>query len=197
VGNGVLCQNGHCVCQEYRRCISAKQIEKELYMKKRLWIVLTIAVLSFAFFASSLTAPQAHAQTHRAQVGCYGYSCDGKNPIAMGCDADAWYEYTDTGSAGLSTAAISLRFSPACGAAWALVKFDSPLEGEVGNAIITRNNDGRQYDCANGGNGIVLRGQTSCYSGMVGDADYTLSAYASGMYNYGSGWIRACSTPSY
>ncbi|GHO63756.1 hypothetical protein KSC_026480 [Ktedonobacter sp. SOSP1-52] len=158
-------------------------------------IMTLVLCATWVYFSGTVSA---HTNIiSRAQVGCYGYSCDGKNPIVMGCDADAWYEYTDTGSAGLSTAAISLRFSPACGAAWALVKFDSPLEGEVGNAIITRNNDGRQYDCANGGNGIVLRGQTSCYSGMVGDADYTLSAYASGMYNYGSGWIRACSTPSY
>ena len=48
-------------------------------------------------------------------VGCYGDYCSGKDPVAMGCDADgqtlAWKD--------LSGARLELRWSPTCKTEWA------------------------------------------------------------------------------
>ncbi|MFE3760879.1 DUF2690 domain-containing protein [Streptomyces sp. NPDC059104] len=51
----------------------------------------------------------------RASASCYGSTCDGQDPIAAGCNADA------TTAEAVSTRAgrIELRYSRACGANWA------------------------------------------------------------------------------
>ncbi|HET8911593.1 MAG TPA: DUF2690 domain-containing protein [Ktedonobacteraceae bacterium] len=92
---------------------------------------------------------------------------------------------------------ILLRSRSTCGAAWALVIFsDRVPSGQYGNAIITRTSDNRPYDCTTGDK-IVYPGQTSCYSGMVDDPDWT-TAWAAGMYRIGSAsWSQKARTQAF
>ncbi|MGW7446645.1 DUF2690 domain-containing protein [Kitasatospora sp. NPDC054795] len=62
-----------------------------------------------------LAAPTASAATTQVTASCYGSSCNGQDPIDMGCNTDAymvesaWSEY----------GTIELRYSSSCKANWA------------------------------------------------------------------------------
>ncbi|MEU3570327.1 DUF2690 domain-containing protein [Kitasatospora sp. NPDC036755] len=64
---------------------------------------------------TGLTAPTASATTTQVTAGCYRSSCNGQDPVDMGCNTDAytvesaWSEY----------GTIELRYSPSCKANWA------------------------------------------------------------------------------
>lgn len=73
--------------------------------------------------------------TPAAAVGCYGYSCNGKGPSAMGCDADA---FTATNKR-ISTITVELRHSWACGASWVRI-----TGGPNDSATVTNSPDGLQ-----------------------------------------------------
>lgn len=155
--------------------------EKELQMKKYLWIALTIIVLSFAFFASSLVeAPKAHAQTPRV-TPLSSLSYNGQNPYSTGC-ANTAVEPVDPASFYGGFATIHLEWSTACQTAWAQVYFSSALaSGSWGDAYIISNNTSISYSCNDGGNDYVQPRQRSCYTGMIDDPD-GYSAFAKGFY---------------
>ncbi|MFF2194065.1 DUF2690 domain-containing protein [Streptomyces sp. NPDC058157] len=78
----------------------------------------TIAALSWASPASAAgDGPEARAgaTTAKAMAGCYGNSCWGKDPIEMGCNADAYTVESKSTTSGR----IELRYSAACAANWA------------------------------------------------------------------------------
>lgn len=84
--------------------------------------------------ASTAAAPvpgvrQAAPAAAKPMVGCSGDSCDGKDPITMGCQADAvaWQAFT-----GYDGASVTLFRSAACDAAYAEgTGFESNVSDEV------------------------------------------------------------------
>ncbi len=149
--------------------------------------------LLVALCAMNLSAPQAHAQTHRALVSGTGY--DGLNPISTGCANDAIDLLTAPFANGFGS--VHLRWSASCQTIWAKLTFTNPLPANTwGQAFIasqTLNN--ASYDCNQGGNGYVQPGQTSCYTGMVYDGG-TNQGYAVGDYSPPSGPVVQIGTNS-
>ena len=87
-------------------------------------------------------------------VGCYGSSCNGRDPIAMGCANDV-ITADDRIIDGIY---LELRHSWACGASWARIS-DADPEDELS----VKNSLGRNY-------GLTLgSGQHSAYTPMVGN----------------------------
>jgi Protein of unknown function (DUF2690) len=69
---------------------------------------------------------------------CSGYGCDGRDPVQMGCDADAYtaatgYAYrSGQATLGYNGIIIDLRYSPTCGTNWTRVRFTGPGAPWVG-----------------------------------------------------------------
>jgi uncharacterized protein DUF2690 len=100
--------------------------------------------------------------------GCSGSGCDGQDPSVY-CHHDA----TTADSTHLGPALLELRYSPSCRAAWARIS-DAPwVDNDTfpSFALVHRDSDGREYRCE------VPKGQTSCYTAMVNDANVTSYAY--------------------
>ncbi|MFI6863657.1 DUF2690 domain-containing protein [Streptomyces sp. NPDC050421] len=142
---------------------------------------LTKATFSAAVLAAGLafTVLPATAQAASAtpQGGCWGSSCTGKDPDAY-CSGDAYT--VSSAKIGKSAGVIELRYSPSCEAAWARVtgKRDIYNAGAPWAKVIR--NDGRTYSCEyshTNGN------QTSCYTKMVNDHNFT--SYAKGWFDTG------------
>ncbi|WP_201380648.1 DUF2690 domain-containing protein [Ktedonobacter sp. SOSP1-52] len=174
--------------------------KRMLTLKRFMLLGLMLAMLSTLFvFTTKAGVASAHTTTTaHAAASCYNTSCDGKSPLS-GCDIDAVTKHTATSGdlGGGLKATVSLRYSVACGSAWAQVVFNKPLTSpHGGNATIKRNNDGKSYSCASAnGNGLVAVTQTSCFSAMVGDA-YSNTAFASAQYYTGS-FHTVATTASY
>jgi hypothetical protein len=154
----------------------------------------TMLVFTTGVASAHTTSPS------RAAGVCYDTSCDGQNPISMGCTTDARNIYVATTSdlGGGVRATLYLRYSNQCGAAWAQVWFSSMPSGHYGNAWIVQNQGNRRYNCASaGGNGEVLPGQTSCYSAMVGDAQSTEHAWAAAQYWTNGAWKQVATTATW
>ncbi|GHO87916.1 serine/threonine protein kinase [Dictyobacter formicarum] len=119
------------------------------------------------------------------------FAVDGQNPTTYTvgghtCAATQSNSTQQSFNVGGITGTLYFQFSYTCHAAWAKVVFSNPVPKNYGNAKIVRNNDGKYYTCANGGNGVVASGQTSCYTGMVYDGPaQTASAYASFTFSNG------------
>jgi Protein of unknown function (DUF2690) len=104
---------------------------------------------------------QALAETH---------AYDGKSPNYNSCASSAvtkdkkWID---------SNSYVELKFSTVCKTAWAKVTVTRPaVYNHEADARIVRSTDGKAYTCASsGGNGVVNKGQTSCYTPMVYDYD--------------------------
>ncbi|MGM7723693.1 DUF2690 domain-containing protein [Metabacillus sp. Hm71] len=104
---------------------------------------------------------QAAAETH---------SYDGKSPYYNSCASSAvtkdkkWID---------SISYVELKFSTKCKTAWAKVTVTRPaIYNLEADARIVRSTDGKAYTCnSSGGNGVVNKGQTSCYTAMVYDLD--------------------------
>ena len=169
-------------------------------VKRLILLGLMALVLSTSLVLTTGVASAQTTSSASAAVSCWNFSCDGQNPSSKGCvnDARDIYAATSGDLGGGLRETIILRFSSACAAAWAFVFTSEPLAPSYdnGNAIITRNSDGRQYDCAHGGDGIILADQTSCYSGMVGDAG-GFTSWAAAMYTTGGPWQEVAHTASY
>lgn len=169
-------------------------------MKHMMLLGLLLLMLSTMVVFTTGVASAQTTSPARAAVSCYNTSCDGHDPVSSGCDSDAQTKYTATSNdlGGGLRATISLRYSVACLAAWGKVTFNQSMpSGHYGDAYIARNSDNKQYDCIMaGGNGKVWPGQTSCYSGMVGDG-FSLTAYAAGFYWSPYAWKQVATTASY
>jgi hypothetical protein len=173
---------------------------KQMMIKRMMPLGLMFLMLSTIVVFTTGVASAHTASPSLATASCYNTGCDGKNPVSSGCDNDAQTKYTATSAdlGGGLRATISLRYSATCLAAWAKVVFNKSMpSGHYGDAIVARNSDNRQQDCIEaGGNGKVWPGQTSCYSGMVGDG-FSLTSYAAGFYWSPSAWKQVATTASY
>ncbi|NUQ97956.1 MAG: DUF2690 domain-containing protein [Streptomyces sp.] len=111
--------------------------------------------------AGLLAVPAAHAATVQPAVGCYGSSCDGKDPVQMGCDSGAYTAASVSTPQGF----VELRYSAACAANWARISNSS-----AGTWFYAQ-------DCGNGYNQqyYVPAGYTSGWTNMV---DGTVTARA-------------------
>lgn len=110
---------------------------------------------------------------------------DGTNPIKTGCARNATTvrqvllrdRYTNT-----IYGKIELRYSRSCRTAWArLTSFGPacvPGDDYCGDGLITRNSDGRRFQCS------LSRGQKTCFTPQVSNAGVT--AYAVGTVDRGA-----------
>ncbi|MDS9998001.1 YjfA family protein [Bacillus atrophaeus] len=143
---------------------------KSLFMKVSLMFLVT------ALFLAGKGIP-VNAETH---------SYDGKSPYYNDCDSSG----STKKSSNLVNAnnqvigVVELKFSSTCKTAWAKISMNNTLtSGYEANAEITRNTDGKRYNCdSSGGNGKAVAGQKSCYTPMVYDLD-PRSSYAFGKYS--------------
>jgi hypothetical protein len=173
---------------------------KSLFKVKRLMVLGLLALVLGTSLALSTGVASAHPTAPKlAAASCYNTSCDGQSPLRTGCvnDARDIYSATSGDLGGGLYETVILRFSSTCAAAWAKVSFNKSLpSGSYGNAIITRNTDNAQVDCTYGDD-IVYPGQTSCFSGMVGDYG-SITSWAAGMYRTGkTAWHQVAGTSSY
>ncbi|MGC1375264.1 MAG: DUF2690 domain-containing protein [Anaerolineales bacterium] len=100
---------------------------------KTLKFFLTFFAVLGVLSAIALPAPAFAA--HLASPGCFGTTCNFKDPIAMGCDADA-YTVSQAEIPGVVRAAV--RYSPTCQAAWARGVNETTVSGRTINAEILR-----------------------------------------------------------
>lgn len=120
-----------------------------------------ILLLSTLIVAFGVGTNQAAAETH---------SYDGKSPYYNSCASSAvtkdkkWID---------SVSYVELKFSTKCKTAWAKVTVTRPsIYNHEADARIVRSTDGKAYTCSSsGGNGVVNKGQSSCYTPMVYDLD--------------------------
>ncbi|MDX3588907.1 YjfA family protein [Streptomyces europaeiscabiei] len=139
-------------------------------MNLRRWAA-AASVLMMAGAGTAVAAP-AHAAP---AAGCYGASCEGKDPDVY-CADDA---RSPVGGVRIGQAYVELRYSPSCRAAWARISDASYGNGQFTPFVtVHRNSDGREYTCA------VQRGATGCYTRMVNDVNVT--SYAKGEWDSGA-----------
>ena len=177
-----------------------------------LGIAALMLLLSCGAFFTSTGVASAHAgvSNRMASVSCSNYYCDGMDPISTGCSNDAITPPNESSGpyylGGNLTVTISLRFSAACGAAWALEVFNQPVPSNVrGDGRLWRKDTNSLYNgdsvsCESpGGNGEILPGQTACYSAMLGDNNNSTSCNARGYVstNSGSSWTLPVQTAYY
>lgn len=148
-------------------------------MKVRNWAA-SATVLVLAASGTALATPANAA-------GCYGSSCEGKDPAAY-CQSDAITP--SNGAHWLGPAYLELRYSPSCRAAWARISRAPyvPQDQSKPWAIVHRTSDGKEYPCS------VPNGSTSCYTKMVNDID--VKSLAKGGYD-GGAQVWTGSTGSY
>jgi hypothetical protein len=91
---------------------------------------LDLPVLSLALALAACGAPEAQDDApgevgeHAAALGtCFNNTCNGLDPAAAGCEADAYT--VSTGAIG-GYGTVAVRYSPGCSAAWARVSSNAP-----------------------------------------------------------------------
>ncbi len=140
---------------EYERMNELKNTCKMIGLS----ILMTFSLFILEFMV--IGKHQALAETH---------SYDGKSPTYNNCAGTAvtkdkkWID---------SNSYVELKFSTTCKTAWAKVTVTRPaVYNHEADARIVRSTDGKAYTCeSSGGNGVVNKGQTSCYTPMVYDLD--------------------------
>ncbi|MBY0596375.1 DUF2690 domain-containing protein [Bacillus bingmayongensis] len=133
----------------------------KLLKKARACLCLSFLIFTGLFSTSSIMNNKAYAENH---------SYDGKSPYYNSCDKSAvmkekkWID---------SNSYVELKFSTTCKTAWAKVTVTrAAVYDNEADARIVRQTDGKAYTCGSaGGNGVVNKGQTSCYTPMVYDLD--------------------------
>jgi Protein of unknown function (DUF2690) len=85
--------------------------------KLRLALLALPAVLALAFAATLAAAGPASAGVVHPAAGCFGNGCNGLDPSANGCGADA----ITADSVTVGGITVQLRWSAACGANWARI----------------------------------------------------------------------------
>lgn len=141
---------------------------------KKFGIIISSLVIAIFIFASS-SPSSASAAT---------LLYDGASPVSTGCSLDGVVKASKRFSNGKGT--IELRYIPSCKTAWGRIILDSVATHDwQANATVYREQDGKIYSCQDkGGNGVVNKGQRSCYTPMVYDGSgYRADAYG-GYYSY-------------
>ncbi len=149
--------------------------------QKKVWSCALLILV--AFF--SLSGAPGNLYSH---VSAETHSYDGKSPYYNNCDATGVTKKKVTITANGGTANLELKFSTKCKTAWAKITLSRPAisNGEA-DALVVRNTDNKQYSCGSaGGNGVINKGQTSCYTPMVYDLD-PRKAKAVGFWPYTAG----------
>ena len=113
---------------------------------------------SACLLLSLLIVTSMFSTTNSDKVYAEDHSYDGKSPYYNSCDKSAvqkekkWID---------SNSYVELKFSTR-----------SAVYNNEADARIVRKTDGKAYTCGSaGGNGVVNKGQTSCYTPMVYDLD--------------------------
>ncbi len=166
-------------------------MEKQDAIKKEWNTLKLLKKLSACFCLSLLVLTSVFSTTGNDKAYAEDHSYDGKSPYYNSCDQSAvtkekkWID---------SNSYVELKFSTTCKTAWAKVTVTRPaVYNNEADARIVRKTDGKAYTCGSaGGNGVVNKGQTSCYTPMVYDLD-PRKAQAQGKhaipnsdaYNYG------------
>lgn len=96
-------------------------------------LTLSLAACGPAPDTDAADAPDDVAAHSAALGSCFNNSCNGQDPGAAGCDADAT---TVASSPILSYGTIAIRYSPSCSAAWARVSSNTPqyLRAQISRA---------------------------------------------------------------
>ncbi|MGW7544403.1 DUF2690 domain-containing protein [Streptomyces sp. NPDC054770] len=138
-------------------------------MKVRNWAT-TLTVLALAAAGTAIATPANAA-------GCYGSTCEGKDPATY-CQSDAITP--SNGAIWLGSAYVELRYSPSCRAAWARISRAAyvPQDQSAPWVAVHRTSDGVEYPCT------VLNGNTGCYTKMVNDIG--VKSLAKGFYDGGA-----------
>ncbi|WP_203913051.1 DUF2690 domain-containing protein [Rhizocola hellebori] len=118
----------------------------------RLFLITTTVLGSAAFTAGPANAG-----------GCYGSSCNGRNPQGL-CSADARTAKSVTTPYGVL---VELRYSPSCRAAWGRI-----LNAYTNDVVVVDSTDGRSYTA-------TVRFGKDAFTLMVNDID-PLQAHACG-----------------
>ncbi|MFD5433241.1 DUF2690 domain-containing protein [Kitasatospora sp. NPDC127067] len=120
-------------------------------MKRTNRLVRVLVGLAVAATAlGGLAAPTASAATPRVTAGCYGSSCNGQDPVDMGCSPDAYTVESVASTLGT----IELRYSSSCRANWARISGTS-----IGQNFWVQNTNGNIH-------GWIATGSTS-FGNMV------------------------------
>jgi len=151
-------------------CLCGSEAEEgKNHVKVRNWAT-SLTVLGLAAAGTAIATPANAA-------GCYGSSCEGKDPAAY-CQSDAITP--SNGAIWLGSAYVELRYSPSCRAAWARISQADwvPQDQHAPTVTVHRTSDGKEYSCA------VAAGATGCYTKMVNDIG--VKSYAKGFYDGGA-----------
>ncbi|MFE7590761.1 DUF2690 domain-containing protein [Kitasatospora sp. NPDC057512] len=84
-------------------------------MNRSTGILFGLAAVTTAL--TGFAVPAASAATPQVTAGCYASSCSGRDPIQMGCNADAYTVESVSSAYGT----IELRYSSSCKANWARI----------------------------------------------------------------------------
>jgi hypothetical protein len=136
------------------------------------WLRRATAVLALAFVT---TVPAAVVAGPALAVGCYRSSCNHYDPQTMGCSPDA-YSLAVINPEGSYD--VQLRYSPACGAAWARIT-------NTGSGYPVYKYLKLQVWSAKTG-GTLLWTETKYNEQLNNDQNYWT---AMGSYQY---WVQAC-----
>ncbi|AOL27934.1 MULTISPECIES: YjfA family protein [Bacillus] len=143
---------------------------------KRLFTKASLVLFAVVFVFAAKGVP-ANAETH---------AYDGKSPYYNDCASTGSTKKSSNlvNASNQVIGVVELKFSSTCKTAWAKITMNNTLtSGFEANAEITRNTDGKRYNCDSaGGNGKAVAGQKSCYTPMVYDLDPRTS-YAFGKYS--------------
>ncbi|MFC5647598.1 DUF2690 domain-containing protein [Paenibacillus solisilvae] len=142
------------------------------FLKKKVSKVISVGVLfTFVFGLIFAVSP-----TEKAFALSYDYS----NPYSTGCayKSPITYETKYIYKSGVKIGYVQLKGSAYCHTAWSYVKFYSaaPYNGYANVGTYRYNgtsstSNARTFCNSSGGNGVVEKGQTSCYTAQLWDKD--------------------------
>lgn len=161
-------------------------------LTKNISVIVVFAVFLGSFF---FIAPAKKA---------YALSYDGTNPYSTGCayKSPLTYETEYIYSAGVKIGYVQLKGSAYCHTAWGYLKFYSAAPYNYYANVWVDSFNGtakRTYvSCANsGGNGWIMKGQTSCYTAQLWDKDPYHALAKMGIYSSSGALVLSANTRRY
>lgn len=140
------------------------------WMRFRALLVVVLAPV-FVLIAMFAFVPQAQA------AGCYGSSCEGKDPQDQGCSADAKNLTEITGPYGR----YQMRYSPTCDAVWTRIVRDSGSGPSLGAWLMISS-----FTCSSGTTSCWKRSYQWPVPIRAGATGWTDMMYFRGQ------WLRSC-----
>ncbi|MFC5651147.1 DUF2690 domain-containing protein [Paenibacillus solisilvae] len=165
-------------------------------MGKKISKVVSVGVLFTVFLSLFLT----FAPTEKV----YALSYDGTNPYSTGCayKSPITYETEYIYVAGVKIGYVQLKGSAYCHTAWGYLKFYSAAPYNYYANVWVDSYNGttkRKYvSCASsGGNGWIMKGQTSCYTAQLWDKDPYNALAKAGIYSSSGALVFSANTRRY